>query len=293
MVRFKVIKGSHLLLAIAVLLLAVVIGFILLRSGNSSANPDAQGYPNAQITQNMEAKALEAFASKTIAQLEIEIIPDIVQVQSVQQSDRSILIYHTHTHEAYEQDTDDPYEAVETWRTLDMEHSVVRLGRALSEELRSMGYEVVHDTTDHEQNSLSDSYVRSLHTLENYDRDFDLCIDLHRDAYADGLETCLIADGEEYAQIMLLVGRGDNYDAGEKPDYQSNLNFAQRLTSAMNVNIPGICRNVTVKTGRYNQHIGGRNILVEVGHNKNTLQQALNSIPCLAESINSTMRQIR
>ena len=44
-----------------------------------------------------------------------------------------------------------------------------------------------------------------------------------------------------------------------------------------------------VKDGRYNQHIGIFSILVEVGHNKNTLRQALNSIPPLADALYSLM----
>ena len=40
---------------------------------------------------------------------------------------------------------------------------------------------------------------------------------------------------------------------------------------------------------RDNQHIGIFSILVEVGHNKNTLRQALNSIPPLADALYSLM----
>ena len=289
MVRFKVIKGSHLLLAFAVLVLAAVLIFILLQGRPAET---ARPVSNAQIAQQAseEAKAVSAFASNALIPLEIQIIPDAPA--QAQESGCKILIYHTHTHEAYAQDSSDPYDAVETWRTEDENHSVVRLGALLAEELRRFGYDVIHDTTDHEQDSINDSYVRSLATLESYAESFDLCIDLHRDAYSEGLKTCLTTDdGTEYAQLMLLVGRGDHYSEAEKPDYAANLAFAQQLTSALNSEIPDLCRNVTVKQGRYNQHIGGRAILVEVGHNLNTLPQALNSIPCLARAIDLVLRQ--
>ena len=44
-------------------------------------------------------------------------------------------------------------------------------------------------------------------------------------------------------------------------------------------------RPVLVKAGRYNQHVGTPAILVEVGHNRNTLKEALSSMPILARAI--------
>lgn len=289
MVRFKVVKGSHLLLAAAILVLLAVVVFIVLQGGISFSGQSNSAAETAGAAAVQEAKALSAFASPAYsnAPLKIEIIAD--EPSDMPEDAPRILIYHTHTHEAYEQDQQNPYEAIETWRTMDEEHSVVRVGRALADALTDMGCSVVHDTTDHEQDSISDAYERSLETLEAYDEEFDLYIDLHRDAYVDGLEPCLQTDADSYAQLMLLVGRGDEYVGDEKPDYEGNLAFAQKLTGVMNAHTPGICRNVTVKKGRYNQHAGARCILVEVGHNKNTLQHALNSIPCLADSLCFTL----
>ena len=269
MVRFKVIKGSHLLLGIA---LAVLLGVVLFIG--------IQALSSGSRDMSSEAKVATAFASSN--DLRIEVIPEPEPAEA--EPAKSILIYHTHTHEAYEQDAADPYEAVETWRTTDREHSVVRVGSALAEALREKGFQVVHDMTDHELNDLGSSYVRSLETLEGYSEEFDLYIDLHRDAFSEGMLPCL-KDEKEYAQLMLLVGRGDNHAESEKPAYSENLEFAHRLTGCLNGIVEGICRNVTVKTGRYNQHIGTPSILMEFGHNKNTLQQALNSVPVAAEAI--------
>ena len=44
-----------------------------------------------------------------------------------------------------------------------------------------------------------------------------------------------------------------------------------------------------VKDGRYNQNIGVFSILVEVGHNQNTLAEALDSVPALAEAIDALL----
>ena len=297
MIRFKVIKGSHLLLAFAVIVLLAAIAFILIQSGGrsqSSAGAAAQDREIVQVdTTNEEAKAAVAFASNvSVPALRIEIIPDAPAAAPAEESGRTVLIYHTHTHEAYAQDSEDPYEAIETWRTVDEEHSVVRVGTALADALTALGYRVTHDTTDHEQAALSSAYERSLVTLEGYAESFDLRIDLHRDAYVDGLEERFIGpDGAKYAQLMLLVGRGDGYSGADRPPYEENLAFAQRLTGALNEQMPGLCRNVTVKKGRYNQHTDERCILVEVGHNLNTLREALNSVPALAQAIDTVLRE--
>lgn len=279
MVRFKVIKGSHLLLAISAVILLGVVLFVALQLNA------AEGVVGQHV--RSEAKVVETFASAVSSEIMIEIIPDAPPTMAPEA--KAILIYHTHTHEAYEQDASDPYEAVETWRTTDQAHSVVRVGAALGEALTDMGFRVVHDVSDHEMEDLSNSYVRSLETLKSYREKFDLYIDLHRDAYLDGMLPYLDDGGNQYAQMMLLVGRGDKHSSDQRPNYEANLRFAQRLTSALNQIKEGIARNITVKTGRYNQHIGTPSILIEVGHNKNTLTQALNSVPVAAQAIASIL----
>lgn len=283
MVRFKVIRGSHLMLALSALILAAVVVFILLQS--------ISGEPEALQHSKVEAKAVSAFAStpSSPASLQIEIVSDKRNEPPLAGAP-CILIYHTHTHEAYEQAGSDTYEALEAWRTEDARHSVVRVGAALADELSKLGCFVMHDTTDHEQGSLDLAYVRALETLESYSMDFDLVIDLHRDAYVDGL-TMRVEDSETpCAQIMLLVGDGGDYQGEDAPDYEKNLDFARQLTVELNKTKNGIARNVTVKNGRYNQHIGKTAALIEIGHNKNTLAEALASVPYLAKSIDRILK---
>ena len=299
MVRFKVIKGSHLLLGVVIVILAAVITFVavdLLTGGGDSVSAQAN------LVQNIEKESSEAetgmvFASLIGVQgnaleldpgsntLDIEIIsPD----RNVLADKPSVLIYHTHTHEAYEQVDGDNYVAIEAWRTSDQNHSVVRVGEELAELLRQRGFEVVHDTTDNEQDELGTAYTRSLEMLENYERKFELYIDLHRDAYIDGVEYDQISDGSStLAQLMLLIGNGEGFDI--KPYYEENLAFAQHLTERINALLPGLCKDVLVKDGRYNQNIGVFSILVEVGHNRNTLEEALNALPYLADGLQSLM----
>jgi len=283
MVRFKVIRGSHLMLALSALVLAAVVVFILLQS--------TSGKPESLKHSKVGAKAISAFASNPSGgtSLHIEVIADKQNDPPLADAP-CILIYHTHSHEAYEQDGSAPYDALEAWRTEDAQYSVIRVGAALEDELSKLGYFVMHDTTDHELDSMDLAYVRSLETLESYSMDFDLIIDIHRDAYADGLPMRLEDEETPCAQIMLLVGDGGEYRGDEAPDYEKNLSFAQALTMELNKIKSGIARNVTIKKGRYNQHIGEIAALIEVGHNKNTLAEALASVPYLAKSIDHLLK---
>ena len=290
MIRFKVIKASKLLFLFSIVVLIAAVCMILFLS-NGASN---KSKPAAALVQAETAKTQMVFAvsgeadkkqlpEKNITNMTIEILSDTENINECT-SFPKILIYHTHTHEAYEQNESEPYEAVAAWRTKDADQSVVRIGAELAEKLRKKGFNVVHDVTDHELDDLSTAYERSLATLKGYEEPFDLYIDLHRDAYSEGLQMGYIADsGETAAQIMLLVGKGNGFE--EKPYYSENYIFAQKLTQRINDVCPGICREVLVKDGRYNQHIGIFSILVEIGHNRNTLTEALNAVSPLAEGI--------
>lgn len=203
-----------------------------------------------------------------------------------------ILIYHTHTYEAYQQGSI-PYQETETWRTADENHNMVRVGEELAVLLRGLGYHVEHDATAFEPPDLSSAYSRSLAMLEKRARDgesYDLYIDLHRDAFVDGQtgQNTVSAGGVKAARLMLLIGKGEGYGSAEydqKPDWEYNLSVAQAITDRLNAQLDGLCKTVRLKSGRFNQHIARGCILVEVGNNRNTLEEALAAMPYLADAI--------
>lgn len=301
MVRFKVIKASKLLLYFAAGLFVLVLAVLAARYFMSE--PKTHIRPTANLVTTSEydkAKTQMVFALENTAtgsslhfdpgntnKIQIEIIPTSPESHKNVSSKR-ILIYHTHTHEAYEQVSNDPYVALEAWRTIDADHSVVRVGKELTNHLKNYGFEVVHDTTDHEGSELSTAYSRSLETLKAHSESFDLYIDLHRDAYIEGSEPDHAMNRySSAAPLMILIGNGEGFS--EKPYFEENYAFAKKLTDRINQISPGICKEVLVKNGRYNQHIAPFSILIEVGHNRNTLEQALNSVPVLSKAIYSLL----
>ena len=87
---------------------------------------------------------------------------------------------------------------------------------------------------------------------------------------------------------MFVVGTGKGATGtgyGQMPDFDSNYALAERITNTLKGIDPGLTRDIRVKPGRYNQHISNQCLLVEVGHNANTFEQALNSVDYLAAAI--------
>ena len=83
--------------------------------------------------------------------------------------DPKILIYHTHSTEAYTATASSPYVQTGSFRTADPSKSVLAVGEALAQRLRiQYGFSVIHDTTDHEPPSLKTAYERSEKTMRRY-----------------------------------------------------------------------------------------------------------------------------
>ncbi len=207
-----------------------------------------------------------------------------------------ILIYHTHTWEAYTQVEDARYKETEKWRTKNNACNVVAVGAALAANLRALGFEVVHEDTAFEPPDLSSSYTRSCAMLEERaaaGETYDLYIDLHRDAVATKstlIQTVNIG-GQEIARFMVLVGKGTTGGYAEKPEWEKNKVLAERITAALNAQCEGLARDVKVKTGRFNQHIAPCCVLVECGTNLNTLAEVLRGTPYLAQAIADALEE--
>ncbi len=286
MVRLHVVRASHIAyVLIALVLLIALVVFLANGSDAPEENPTNNDFPGYVY---MEAEAADVSASAVFRE------PDgysmWAEVIEQPKKDIRILIYHTHTHEAYCQEENNEYVETSLWRTKDNLYNIVRVGEALSELLTDKGFTVIHDTTDHEKNDLSTAYTRSLETLEGYTGKIDVYIDMHRDAYHEngsGKPFSLKTEDVDTARLMFLVGNGEGFM--EKPYYRENYELATLLTGALNEALEGICRPVMVKDGRYNQHISDKALLVEVGHNENSLQQALNAMPYLADALEEVL----
>lgn len=224
---------------------------------------------------------------------------ELVRIQHREHVDLSgeaprILIYHTHATEAYRQTPASSYVESGAWRTEEADKSVLAVGARLAALLKDeYGLNVLHDTTNHEPPKLSTSYSRSVETMRAYQTQYpslSMFIDVHRDAYGsdEGKTDYLIIDGKEVARVMFVVGTGEGATGngfGEMPDFESNYALAAAVSAKLQGVDAQLARDIRVKTGRYNQHVSDQCLLAEVGHNMNTLEQALNAADDLAAAI--------
>lgn len=202
----------------------------------------------------------------------------------------TVLIVHTHTSEAYTQEAGWEYDENETARTQDPDFSVVRVGRELAEALEAHGISVIHDTSFNDYPSYNGAYDRTLTKIQQWVElypSIQMVIDVHRDAAsnADGtpVSHTAVINGESTAQLMLVMGT----DQGGlwHPNWQDNLSWALKLQAVLNRMYPGLCRDLNLRTERFNQHVTAGSMLVEVGSSGNTLRQALAAARDLGEGL--------
>lgn len=250
-----------------------------------TATAIAEGFFTVEVAGVQAAEQTDESTLDTM--LQVEVIHDESEAAY---AGKRVLIYHTHTYEAYEQTTAGQYHEIEKWRTSDSGYNVVAVGKALASSLTALGIDVEHDTTAFEPPTLDDAYERSLAMLEERKEAgerYDLYIDLHRDAIASTstIKRTVNIGGVDTARFMVLVGKGTTGGYIEKPDWEKNLQIAQRITENLNAQCDSLARDVKVKTGRFNQHIADCCILIECGMNSNTLDEVVAGIPYLAQAI--------
>lgn len=211
-----------------------------------------------------------------------------------------IFIYHTHSREAFKQDSRNRYVAVEAYRSNELEFTVVRVGEVLTNHLRERGIPVLHDTTEHEQGDFSTAYVRSLETIKNRIKDYptlNIFLDIHRNAYLPGVrnpdDEVVIINGQRVARIFAVIGTGEGFVGGfeQRPDWRENYRFALRITQELNKIHPELAKNIHIMRGRYNQHISTKAVLLEIGSNLTTLKEAERATYYLASALSQIMGQ--
>lgn len=199
-----------------------------------------------------------------------------------------VLILHSHTTESYTQTADSRYEESSEYRTLDSGYNMIAIGEIVVQTLEKSGIEVIHDTDLHDYPSYNGSYTHAAASTKSYLEAYptiELILDLHRDAAdtASGqLVTRCSVGGESAAQLMFVVGTDTRL---EHPDWEQNLSLALKLQVLLERENPGICRNMNLSRNRYNQHLGERALLIEVGAAGNTQAQAELAARELGEAI--------
>lgn len=180
-----------------------------------------------------------------------------------------VYIYSTHPNEKY------------------IDNTISYASLILQEKLNSLQVETIveeRSVVDYlEDNNLEfdDSYKATREFLSDKLKiyDFDLIIDLHRDAVNN---TTIKINNEEYAKIMFV----------QNVNYKNNITLANKLNNILNEKYSGITRGIYNKyVDNFNQDLNNNVLLIELGGNTNTFEQVNNSIDALAYSIKELLNE--
>ncbi len=184
-------------------------------------------------------------------------------------------IYHTHTAESF-------------IPTSGHSHSlggqrgdIVKVGDDLASYLDQQGIGTVHSDNIHDYPSFMKAYNLSEVTVRamlNDNPSLQMLFDIHRDAEKRENVTTMV-NGVAVARIMIVVGQGQPDLV--QPHWQQNQAFAKLIEAKMNERYPGLSRGIQLVDWRYNEHLHPRLLLLEVGCQENSLEEANRSIEML------------
>ena len=233
----------------------------------------------------------EYYGVKIRNETDYKLTNEVLDPSKLEINKDNIIIYQTHSCESYTASEKYQYKQTGNFRTTDKNFSVIRVGRELTEQLKSYGYNIIHDENYHDYPSYTGSYTSSLNTVTKLleeNKNTDIVIDVHRDAVGDNKYAPTVKIGDEYAaQIMFVVG--GNGSSIPHPKWQQNLKFAIKVQQKANEMYPGLFKPIILRESGYNQQVSKAASLIEVGATGNTLDQCLISMKYLAKVLDEVL----
>ncbi len=214
-----------------------------------------------------------------------EAVPELFDVEVLSGMDMTlkqtndkpqILIYHTHSQEAFADSTPG-----------NSDTTIVGAGEMLKNVLtEEYGYNVIHHTGEYDVPSRDYAYSKSLPALEQIlleNPSIEVVIDLHRDGVKEGTHLVTDINGVSTARIMFFNGlshtkRNGSIEYLQNKNLQENLAFSFQMQMAANEYYPGLTRKNYLNGYRYNMHLRGKSLLVELGAQTNTVEEIKNAI---------------
>ena len=206
----------------------------------------------------------------------------------------TMLIYHTHAGETYLDSPEGNYHSQNN-----KDKSVIEIGTLLTEQLNKKGWGIAHSTKYHDYPQFTKSYVNSLETvksmLNNY-KSINIALDLHRDGRDLKTEDDIKKEsermtttykGEKVAKFFFVVGmKNENIN-----EVQS---LAEDITKFAQSKYPELVLPIVKKQyGKFNQYMAENHMLIEIGSNGTTSEEAKASVKYVAEILDEYFKQHR
>jgi stage II sporulation protein P len=178
-----------------------------------------------------------------------------------------ISLYHTHSDECYI-----PTDGKATTRG---NGSIMQVGDAFQTKLTELHYQVDHDKTLHSPHD-ANAYQRSRRTVMRLLQQQPVALfDIHRDSAPLKIYNYNLK-GQDLTKILLVVGR-------ENPNINTTLNYAKNIKTIADNKYKGLIRGIFIAHGGYNQDLNPKSLLIEIGTQYNSLEQAQRSIALFAD----------
>ncbi|HIS80789.1 MAG TPA: stage II sporulation protein P [Candidatus Scatomonas merdavium] len=203
-----------------------------------------------------------------------------------------ILIYHTHSQEEFVDSV-----------AGDVNTTVIGVGEHLAQILRDeYGYQVIHNTDTFDlvdgqlDRSKAYNYAEPVITqILNENPSIEIVIDLHRDGVDESKHLVTEVNGKPTAQVMFFNGlsrtaMNGNLDYLPNPYIEDNLAFSFQLEYLAKQYFPDYTRCIYLKGYRYNLHVRPRSLLLEVGAQTNTVEEAMNAMEPFAWLLNRVLQ---
>ena len=204
-----------------------------------------------------------------------------------QEEGYDILIYHTHSLEQYADS-----------RQYAPPNGVVGAGEFLSTLLeKQYGYRVLHLTESFDAEGRDYAYGKALPALKQVleeQPEIQVMIDLHRDEVDSNAHLIQQVGERSVARYMFFNGLSYTRTLGalkefSNPYQKENLAMSFQLQLASDALFPGCTRKIYLKGYRYNMHLRPRSLLIELGAQNNTEQEAWNSCVLLAKMLDTVL----
>ncbi len=253
-------------------------------------------YKNDGVTDKYGLVRVKNVNSKT--GINIKKLLDTEADLTVNKDEPAVLIFHTHTTETYEILDRGFYAVGHKTRSNDSAVNMVRVGEEIVREIESAGYKVIHDKVIHDS-SYNGAYAHSRKSVETYLEKYPsikVVLDIHRDAIqrSDGtkIKPTATVDGKKAAQIMIISGCQEEGGPIEGfPDWKKNLVFAVELQNTLEELFEGITRPLYFSPRKYNMDLTDCSLLVEIGSDANTLDEAVYTGRCLGKAVSKILEK--
>jgi len=217
--------------------------------------------------------------SQVVSAMNIPDFPKFEMANSVANEKPLVGLYFTHTAESFV-----PTAGV-THRPGGQRGDIVDVGEALGKKLNTYGIKTVQNNTIHDYPSFMKAYGVSEITASKMlaeNPSLQMLFDVHRDA--DKRENYLVnINGIPVAKIMIIVTTGQQ--GLVQPHWQQNHAFAKLIDAKLNQRYPGLSRGIRMDDWRYNQHLHPRALLIEVGCQENTKEEAERGIELFGDIV--------